>query len=174
MTTYCFIREDIMKKPILAFLVLLVSVAALTSASTTVLAAPALKEEFEATMQYTGFTPPKRLWIDEEGVEHARGFGETFSISGGIVGTVGLTVNWNFVYSSPGYLASGDAQAKGTITSGADVYVISVDVTVITGTVSGTFVIHGTGNCKGIYITGTLSSSATGLVLEGTKLTTKP
>lgn len=161
-----------MKKPILAFLVLLVSVAALTSASTTVLAAPAAKEPFSATMTATGFTPPKRLWIDEEGVEHMRGIGETFSISGGIVGTVELTVNTNFVYS--GYSPSGDAQAKGTITSGEDVYLISADVTVVMGTVSGTFVIHGTGNCKGIHVTGTLSSSATGLVLEGTKLTTKP
>jgi len=164
-----------MKKLSLAFLVVLLSVVALTSTLTTALAAPALKEEFEATMQVTGWTPPKRLWIDEEGVEHVRGLGETFSISGGIVGTVGLTVNWNCVYSDPGYLASGDFQAKGNITSGEDVYLVSVDVTAITGTFSGTFVIHGTGNCKGIHITGTLSgSSATGLVLEGTKLTTKP
>ena len=47
-------------------LVVLVSVVALTSTLTTALAAPALKEEFEATMQVTGWTPPKRLWIDEE------------------------------------------------------------------------------------------------------------
>ena len=162
-----------MKKLSLAMLVVLVSVLTLTSTLTTVLAAPATKEPFSATMAFSGMTaPPERLWTDEEGVEHARGIGETFSITGSIIGTVELTVNSNFVYS--GYSQSGDAQAKGTITSGEGVYLISVDVTIITGTVSGTFVIHGTGSCKGIHITGTLSSSAAGLVLEGTKLTTKP
>jgi len=161
-----------MKRLSLAFLVVLISMLALVSTSTTALAAPALKEEFEATMQFTGFTPPKRSWTDEEGVQHMRGLGETFSISGGIVGTVALTVNSNFVYAD--YSPSGDAQAKGTITSGEDIYLISVDVTLVMGIPSGTFVIHGTGSCKGIHITGTLSSTAEGLLLEGTKLTTKP
>ena len=171
---WCFLLgEDVMKRLSLAFLVVLVSMLALVSASPTALAAPATKEPFSATMTYTGMTPPKRFWTDEEGVQHARGFGETFSISGGIVGTVALTVNWNFVYSD--YSPSGDAQAKGIITSGEDVYLMSADVTVVMGTPSGTFVIRGTGSCKGIHITGMLSSTAEGLlVLEGTKLTTKP
>jgi hypothetical protein len=167
------VREDVMKKLSLAFLVVLFSVVALLSTSTTVLAAPATKEPFSATMTFTGMSPPERLWTDEEGVQHVRGLGETFSISGSIVGTVALTVNWNFVVS--GYSQSGDAQAKGIITSGEDVYLISADVTEIAGTASGTFVIRGTGSCKGIHVTGTLTSTPYGqLDLEGTKLTTKP
>jgi len=113
-----------MKKPILAFLVVLFSVVALLTTSTTVLAAQATKEPFTGTMTFTGMTPPERLWTDEEGVQHVRGLGETFSISGSIVGTVAFTVNWNFVVS--GYSQSGDAQAKGIITSGEDVYLMCV------------------------------------------------
>ena len=161
-----------MKRLSLVFMVVLVSVLVLVFASPTALAAPAIKEPFSATMTVTGMTPPKRFWTDEEGVQHARGFGETFSISGGIIGTVALTVNWNYVIS--GYLPTGDAQAKGNITSGKDIYLISADVTLITGTASGTFVIRGTGGCKGIHITGMLSTVTGALELEGTKLTTKP
>ena len=161
-----------MKKLSLAFLAVLVSVIVLLSTSTTVLADLATKEPFSATMTYGWWTSIERVWIDEEGVMHVRGE-FVMTISGSIDGTVALTVNENF-FGDP---RSGDFQAKGNITaSDGDVYLISSDMTLITGTLSGTFVILGTGSCKGIHVTGTVTATPypNQEDLEGTKLTTHP
>lgn len=161
----------IMKNKLIAALTItfIIALFMVSSFPATVLAAPAAKEDFHATMTYKGSAAPAKLWWDEEGVMHARGVVETFDISGGLAGTAEVTVNQNLLSGT------GDAQGKGSIlTAGGDVYQISLDVTLTAGVPSGTFVIHGTGSCKGIYITGTVSMVGYALALDGTKLTTKP
>jgi hypothetical protein len=170
-TTCCFMREDVMKKLSLAMLVVLVSALALLSTSTTVLAAPATKEPFSATIEMTEMLGYERGWTDEEGTMHVRGMVITMSITGDIIGQLEIIENYN---ANPyGY---GDAQGKGVITvGGEEAYRMSFDVTIEGGVVSGTFVIHGTGSFKGIHITGTITPiSALQTLLTGTKLTTKP
>lgn len=70
----------------------------------------------------------------------------------------------------------GDEQVKGVITvDSEEAYRMTADITMEAGVVSGTFVIYGMGNFKGIHITGTITTTITGqALLTGTKLTTKP
>jgi hypothetical protein len=163
-----------MKKLSLAFLVVLVSVLALVSLSTTALAAPATKVPFSATLQITEILGAKRVWTDEEGILHLRGWNGRGTITGDISGLIEIIENVNMDTSS-GY---GNAQVKGVITVGSEeAYRMSADVTMegYGATISGTFVIQGMGSYKGIHVTGTLSTSGTDqAVLTGTKLTTKP
>lgn len=162
-----------MKRLSLAFLVVLVSVVALISASTTALAAPATKEPFSATIQSTVGSPPERWWTDEEGTMHTRGQVVTASITGDIVGQLEITVNMNM--NSSGY---GDEQVKGVIrVDGEEAYQITADITLERGVISSSnFVIHGMVSFKGIHITGTITNPPTPgqAELTGTKLTTKP
>jgi len=161
-----------MKKLSLAFLVVLLSVVALTSALTTASAAPAIKAPFSATITGNTGPPqsPKRFWIDEEGITHFRGLVVPASITGDINGDMEITENANV--DSFGY---GDVQVKAVITVGTEeAYRMSFDGTLSGGVTSGTFVIDGMGSCKGIHITGTLTPTSTGAELTGTKLTTKP
>ena len=160
-----------MKRLSLAFLVVLVSVVALTSALTTALAAPATKEPFSATLEVTEMLGYERGWMDEEGMGHIRGWVGTGLISGDIVGEVEFVENINMNAS---YL---DAQVKGVITVGdEEAYRITADLTIESGVISSSnFVIHGMGSLKGIHVTGTITViDSTHSLFTGTKLTTKP
>jgi hypothetical protein len=166
------VREDVMKRLSLAFLVVLVSMLALVSASTTALAAPATKEPFSATIQPTEMTPPERWWTDEEGTMHARGMVVTALITGDIVGQLEIIVNTNMDPS--GY---GDEQVKGVIKVGSEeAYRMTADITFEGGVISSSnFVLNGMGSFKGIHMTGTITTPTPGQAeLTGTKLTTKP
>jgi len=164
-------RKDVMKKPNLVFLVVLVSVVALTSASPTALAAPATKEPFSATMEMTAMLGYERAWTDEEGTIHVRGFVWTALITGDIVGEMEIIEDYN-LYSS-GY---GDVHGNAVITvDGEEAFRMSIDETIELWVASGTFVIHGTGSFRGIHITGTITSiTFAETLLTGTKLTTEP
>jgi hypothetical protein len=171
-----FHEEDIMKRLSLAFLVVLVSVVALTSALTTALAAPATKEPFSATLQITEYLGYERGWMDEEGINHFRGWSMKGNVSGDINGTIEIIENANMDMHPSGNL---DVQLKGVITvSGEEAYRITADLTIESGVISssnGNFVLHGMGSFKGIHITGTITViDLTHSLLTGTKLTTKP
>jgi len=161
-----------MKRLSLAFMVVLFSVLALVSASTTALAAPAIKVPFSATLQDIVTLGVERWWTDEEGTMHARGMVVTANITGDINGQVNITVNMNM--DTSGY---GDEQVKGVITVGSEeAYRMTADITIEAGVISSSnFVIHGMGSYKGIHITGTITPiDPTHVLLTGTKLTTKP
>jgi len=164
-----------MKRLSLAFLVVLVSVVALTSALTTALAAPATKVPFSATLQITEYLGYERAWTDEEGVWHVRGWSMRGLITGDINGQIEIIENGNMGMYPSGNL---DVQLKGVITvSGEEAYRITADLNISSGGVisSSNFVLHGMGSFKGIHITGTITViDLTYSLLTGTKLTTKP
>ena len=160
-----------MKRFSLAFLIVLVSVLALVSASATALAAPATHESFSATFELTKMLPPERAWIDEEGMwVHIRGLVVRGLFTEDIVGQAEFVENIN---NNATHL---DAQGKGVITvDGEEAYKMSFDITIELGVFSGTFVMYGMGSFKGIHITGTITPiDATHSLFTGTKLTTKP
>jgi len=159
------------KRLSLAFLIVLVSVLALVSASTTALAAPAIEEPFSATFELTEMLSPERAWIDyEEGSMHIRGLVVRGLFTVGIVGQAEFVENIN---NNATHL---DAQGKGVITvDGEEAYKVSFDITMELGVFSGTFVMDGIGSFKGIHITGTITPiDDTHSLFTGTKITTKP
>jgi len=163
-----------MKRLSLAFLVVLVSVVALTSALTTALAAPATKKPFSATLEFTEYLGYERLWMDEEGINHIRGWSMKGNVSGDIVGQIEIIENVNMFMDPSKYL---DAQIKGVITvGGEDAYRMTADLTIEGGVISSSnFVCNGMGSFKGIHITGTITIiDPLHALLTGTKLTTKP
>jgi len=160
-----------MKRLGLTFLVIMISALALVSASSTAYAAPATKESFSSMIQITGTFGYERMWTDEEGIMHVRGWVATGLIWGDIVGQIEIIENMNL--NSSGY---GDVHAHGVITvDGEEAYNGSVDITLTAGVQSGTFVLIGTGSFKGTHITGTIIPTGSEYALfTGTKLTTHP
>lgn len=158
-----------MRRLHLTFLVIVTSALELVSFSSTAWAVPATKEPFSAMIQITGTLGYERMWTDEEGTMHLRGWIATGLIWGDIVGQIEIIENMNL--NSSGY---GDVQAHVVITvDGEEAYNGSVDITLTAGVQSGTFVLIGTGGFKGTYITGMIIPTGSEYALiTGTKLTT--
>jgi len=151
--------------PLLALLVLF--------AVTPVLAAPSVKEPFQATTLSGETIDPGTFWLAGLWTVHLRGLEVLAPMTGDIEGVLKLTENANMNT----LVNQMNIQVKGVIYVGSDeAYLVSANAKMTSQGLTGTFVFQGVGSCKGIHITGTVSAEPNSPVASwtGTKLITKP
>lgn len=142
---------------------------ALIFTPTIVSAAPASQEPFTATLIFQGPDYTDRQWIDKKGIMHVKGQHQLGIITGDIEGSVEFYADLNMDMVS----YNGDVKAKGVITVDGGEYKITLDGIIEAGLISGTFVINGKGDVKGIRVEGTFTVmiAANIIPLEGTMIT---
>ena len=147
-----------LRKVVLSLAILLILVSATPR--------PALastKQSFSALLVMPPGGPScDRIWIDEEGVIHARGCVQNGTIEGDLAGEVALTFNMNLLSVGETGPQDGVVSGKGTVSvdgGGGVSYRISVNVVFVGGEGTGKFVILGVGSFVGTHVVGMIAVS---------------